>query len=110
MTDASVGIEARGEFDGGVVGSRWHRFSLWRIAPNTKECSVSLMVVAQARHKKKPVKKTSRGSSSAPSVWERHTRDLWILLLVVIGAFFALAEAGALGPVGRGISKGLAVA
>jgi S-DNA-T family DNA segregation ATPase FtsK/SpoIIIE len=67
------------------------------------------MVVAQARHKKKPVKKTSRGSSS-PSVWERHTRDLWILLLVVIGAFCALAEAGALGPVGRGISKGLAVA
>jgi S-DNA-T family DNA segregation ATPase FtsK/SpoIIIE len=56
------------------------------------------------------VKKASRGSSSAPSVWERHTRDLWILLLVVIGAFCALAEAGALGPVGRGISKGLAVA
>jgi S-DNA-T family DNA segregation ATPase FtsK/SpoIIIE len=69
------------------------------------------MVVAQARHKKKPVKKTARGSASAaPSVWERHTRDLWILLLVVIGAFCALAEAGALGPVGRGISKGLAVA
>jgi S-DNA-T family DNA segregation ATPase FtsK/SpoIIIE len=68
------------------------------------------MVVAQARHKKKPVKKTSRGSSAGPSVWERHTRDLWILLLVVIGAFCALAEAGALGPVGRGISKGLAVA
>ena len=69
------------------------------------------MVVAQARHKKKPVKKTARGSAAAaPSVWERHTRDLWILLLVVIGAFFALAEAGALGPVGRGISKGLAIA
>jgi S-DNA-T family DNA segregation ATPase FtsK/SpoIIIE len=67
------------------------------------------MVVAQARHKKKPVKKTARGAHS-PSIWERHTRDLWILLLVVIGAFCALAEAGALGPVGRGISKGLAVA
>ncbi len=67
------------------------------------------MVVVQARHKKKPVKKTARGSASA-SVWERHTRDLWILLLVVIGAFCALAEAGALGPVGRVISKGLAVA
>ena len=66
------------------------------------------MVVVQARHKKKPVKKTARGSGE--SVWERHTRDLWILLLVVIGAFSALAEAGALGPVGRGISKGLAVA
>jgi S-DNA-T family DNA segregation ATPase FtsK/SpoIIIE len=69
------------------------------------------MVVAQARHKKKPVKKTARGSATAnPSVWERHARDLWILLLVVIGAFCALAEAGALGPVGRGISKGLAIA
>ena len=80
------------------------------LAPNTKEISLSLDVVAQARHKKKPVKKTARGSAAAaPSVWERHTRDLWILLLVVIGAFCALAEAGALGPVGRGISKGLAV-
>jgi len=68
------------------------------------------MVVAQARHKKKPVKKTSRGASAGPSVWERHTRDLWILLLVVIGACCALAEAGALGPVGRAISKALAVA
>ncbi len=67
--------------------------------------------MAQARHKKKPVKKTARGTAAAaPSVWERHTRDLWILLLIVIGAFSALAEAGALGPVGRGISKGLAVA
>jgi len=64
------------------------------------------MVVAQARHKKKPVKKTARASAAQnPSVWERHTRDLWILLLIVIGAFCALAEAGALGPVGRGISK-----
>jgi DNA segregation ATPase FtsK/SpoIIIE, S-DNA-T family len=68
------------------------------------------MVVAQARHKKKPVKKTARGAAATPSVWERHTRDLWILLLVVVGVFCALAEAGALGPVGRGISKGLAVA
>ena len=65
--------------------------------------------MVQARHKKKPVKKPARGSASA-SVWERHTRDLWILLLVVIGAFCVLAEAGALGPVGRAISKGLAIA
>ena len=70
------------------------------------------MVVAQARHKKKPVKKTARGSrasSSEPSVWERHARDLWIVLLIVIGCFAILAEAGALGPVGRAISRGLAV-
>jgi len=70
------------------------------------------MVVAQARHKNKPVKKTARGSrasSSEPSVWERHARDLWIVLLIVIGCFAILAEAGALGPVGRAISRGLAV-
>ncbi|HEY5439402.1 MAG TPA: DNA translocase FtsK 4TM domain-containing protein, partial [Acidimicrobiales bacterium] len=68
--------------------------------------------MAQARHKKKPVKKTARGSrasSSEPSVWERHARDLWIVLLIVIGCFAILAEAGALGPVGRAISRGLAV-
>ncbi len=70
------------------------------------------MVVAQARHKKKPVKKTARGSrarASEPSVWERHARDLWIVLLIVIGCFAILAEAGALGPVGRAISRALAV-
>jgi len=67
--------------------------------------------VVQARHKKKPVKKTARGRASRePSVWERHARDLWILLLIVIGAFALLAEGGALGPVGRAISKGLAIA
>ena len=67
--------------------------------------------MVQARHKKKPVKKTAKGRASRePSVWERHARDLWILLLIVIGAFALLAEGGALGPVGRAISKGLAIA
>jgi S-DNA-T family DNA segregation ATPase FtsK/SpoIIIE len=67
--------------------------------------------VVQARHKKKPVKKTARGRASRePSVWERHARDLWIVLFIVIGAFALLAEGGALGPVGRAISKGLAIA
>ena len=67
--------------------------------------------MVQARHKKKPVKKTAKGRASRePSVWERHARDLWILLLIVIGAFALLAEGGALGPVGRVISKGLAIA
>jgi S-DNA-T family DNA segregation ATPase FtsK/SpoIIIE len=69
------------------------------------------MVVVQARHTKKPVKKTAkRQASSEPSIWVRHARDLWIVLLVVIGAFAALAEGHALGPVGRAISKGLAIA
>jgi S-DNA-T family DNA segregation ATPase FtsK/SpoIIIE len=71
------------------------------------------MVVAQARHQKKPVKKAvkrTKGSSSAsaaPNVWQRHQRDLWIVALLVVGAFVALAEVGALGPVGRAISRAL---
>jgi S-DNA-T family DNA segregation ATPase FtsK/SpoIIIE len=71
------------------------------------------MVVAQARHQKKPVKKAvkrtkaSGSASAAPNVWQRHQRDLWIVALLVVGAFVALAEIGALGPVGRAISRGL---
>jgi S-DNA-T family DNA segregation ATPase FtsK/SpoIIIE len=72
------------------------------------------MVVAQARHQKKPVKKTAKSNSqkSTPAnpqnVWQRHQRDLWIVALIVVGLFVALAEVGALGPVGRGISRALA--
>jgi hypothetical protein len=70
------------------------------------------MVVAQARHKKKPVKRrlearqvgrvpTSGSATPATSGSSCHGRDR---------AFCALlAEAGALGPVGRGISRALAV-
>ena len=71
------------------------------------------MVVAQARHRKKPVKKAvkrsgGRGASlDAPNVWQRHQRDLSIVALLVVGLFVALAEVGALGPVGRAISRGL---
>jgi hypothetical protein len=69
------------------------------------------MVVAQARHQKKPVKRPAKAAgSNAPSVWQRHARDLWIVLLIVVGLFVTLAEAGALGPVGRAISTALAVA
>ncbi|HVB51496.1 MAG TPA: DNA translocase FtsK 4TM domain-containing protein [Acidimicrobiales bacterium] len=69
--------------------------------------------MAQARHQKKPVKKTAKRArgTGAPSessnVWQRHQRDLWIVALVVVGLFVALAEAGALGPVGRAISRAL---
>ena len=71
------------------------------------------MVVAQARHRKKPVKKAAKrsggrgASSDAPNVWQRHQRDLSVVALVVVGLFVALAEVGALGPVGRAISRGL---
>ena len=69
--------------------------------------------MAQARHQKKPVKKAVKRSSGrrAPSdtanVWQRHQRDLWVVALLVVGLFAALAEVGALGPVGRAISRAL---
>ena len=70
------------------------------------------MVVVQARHKKKPVKKTakrSRASSDTPTLWQRHERDIWIVFMVVVGLFALLAEAGALGPVGHQVSRALAL-
>jgi S-DNA-T family DNA segregation ATPase FtsK/SpoIIIE len=70
------------------------------------------MVVVQARHKKKPVKKTAKRSSASsdtPTLWQRHERDIWIVIMVVIGLFALLAEAGALGPVGRQVSRALAI-
>jgi S-DNA-T family DNA segregation ATPase FtsK/SpoIIIE len=67
------------------------------------------MVVAQARHQKKPVKRTAKAAAE-PSVWQRHAGDLWIVLLMVVGFFVTLAEAGALGPVGRAFAKALSLA
>jgi len=66
------------------------------------------MVVSPPQHQKKsttksasraPARKTAPGA--APSVWRRHERDLWIVLLVVAGLFCLLADAEALGPVGH---------
>jgi S-DNA-T family DNA segregation ATPase FtsK/SpoIIIE len=69
------------------------------------------MVVVQARHKKKPVKKTatrSRAKSkSEPNLWQRHQRDLSIVALFVVGLFVALADFHALGPVGHQVARGL---
>ena len=51
------------------------------------------------------------GGARTPSasVWQRHERDVWMVVLVVVGLFVTLAEAGALGPVGRAIAKGLSL-
>jgi S-DNA-T family DNA segregation ATPase FtsK/SpoIIIE len=74
------------------------------------------MVVAPARHQKKPVRKSTKSSTTrkaastdSPSIWQRHERDIWIVLLIVAGLFTALAEAGVLGPVGHAISEALKV-
>ncbi|HVB19074.1 MAG TPA: hypothetical protein VNE22_02195, partial [Acidimicrobiales bacterium] len=66
--------------------------------------------MARARPSKTPVKKSAKRASppARESLWQRHARDLWIVVLVVVGLFVALAEGHALGPLGRAISKGLA--
>src|SRR5487761_1363935 len=101
------------------MGARVHRTSLGRVAPIANPRSVSWMVVAKARHKSKPVKKAASGASTraraasrapkSPSIWQCHARDLLVVALIVAGLFVTLAEAGALGPVGRAISTLLEV-
>ena len=49
----------------------------------------------------------ARAPRASTSVWRRHERDLWIVVLVVAGLFVALAEARALGPVGHGVATAL---
>ena len=52
--------------------------------------------------KRKPSKKTE-----PESLWQRHERDVWIVVLFVVGIFAGLAECGALGPFGRAVETGL---
>ena len=66
------------------------------------------MVVSPAQRQKKPsTRSTARPAAkkaaptATPSVWRRHERDLWIVLLVVVGLFCLLADVQALGPAGR---------
>ena len=68
------------------------------------------MVVARARTSKSTVKKSAKHAPapSRESLWQRHARDLWIVALIVVGLFVALAEGRALGPLGHTISTGLA--
>ncbi|HWD97143.1 MAG TPA: DNA translocase FtsK 4TM domain-containing protein [Acidimicrobiales bacterium] len=70
------------------------------------------MAVVQAKHQKKPVKKTATRSRAKaapvePNIWQRHQRDLLIIGFVVVGLFVALADLHALGPVGHAISRAL---
>ncbi len=64
--------------------------------------------MSPAPHQKKSTTKSASRSparknapAAAPSLWRRHERDLWIVLLVVAGLFCLLADARALGPVGH---------
>ena len=70
------------------------------------------MVVAQARHQKKPVKRTTKSTakgSDEPNLFTRHARDLFIVATIVVGLAVALGEMGALGPVGDWVDKALAM-
>jgi S-DNA-T family DNA segregation ATPase FtsK/SpoIIIE len=70
--------------------------------------------VATAQHsKKKPAAKKSapqraRGVPARDSLWLRHRRDLWILIIGVLGVVIGLAEMALLGPLGRGLETALA--
>jgi S-DNA-T family DNA segregation ATPase FtsK/SpoIIIE len=70
--------------------------------------------VATSRGKKAPAKKSvpkkkpARQRSERESLWSRHQRDIWIVVLFVIGIFALLAQFSVLGPVGQGLSRVLA--
>ncbi len=64
------------------------------------------MVVAAPRHgKKAPARAGSKQGGASPSLWQRHRRDIWVLVLVVLGIFIGLAEVHGLGPVGRTLAR-----
>lgn len=58
--------------------------------------------------KSAPSKKTTRKRSERESLWARHQRDIWIVILFVVGIFALLAEFSVLGPVGQSLSQILA--
>jgi len=72
------------------------------------------MTVATSRGKKAPAKKSApkkkstRTKPERESLWARHQRDIWIVILFVIGIFALLAQFSVLGPVGQGLSRALA--
>jgi len=52
-------------------------------------------------------KRKSSKKTEPESLWQRHERDVWIVVLFVVGVFAGLAECGALGPFGRAVETGL---
>ena len=65
-------------------------------------CSVTWKVMASARRSSTPAKgssKTRARHAPAPreTVWGRHQRDIWIVLMILAGLLVLLAEIGALG-------------
>jgi S-DNA-T family DNA segregation ATPase FtsK/SpoIIIE len=60
--------------------------------------------VATARKSTKSTKRPAAKHAKNQSLWSRHERDIWIVVLFIVGIFVLLADVGALGPVGRYIS------
>ncbi|HEY5303130.1 MAG TPA: DNA translocase FtsK 4TM domain-containing protein [Acidimicrobiales bacterium] len=68
--------------------------------------------MATTRRKSTPAKRATparaRHARTAPeSLWSRHQRDIWIVLMILAGVLIMLAEIDALGPAGRALSRGL---
>ncbi len=73
------------------------------------------MVVATSRRSSTPAKGSSKTRARharevRETVWGRHQRDIWIVLMILAGLLILLAEIDALGPVGHALSTGLKLA
>jgi S-DNA-T family DNA segregation ATPase FtsK/SpoIIIE len=75
------------------------------------------MVVSPAQHQKKSTRSSAKrapvkgnAQNIAPSLWARHERDIWIVVLAVAGLFCLLADFKALGPAGRVVLDALKLA
>jgi S-DNA-T family DNA segregation ATPase FtsK/SpoIIIE len=71
--------------------------------------------MATSRRASSPAKaasktRVSRATATRETLWSRHQRDIWIVLVILAGLLVLLAEISALGPVGRGVNEGLKVA
>jgi len=65
-----------------------------------------------SRRTSTPAKGRAKGRARhAPTaretLWGRHQRDIWIVLMILAGLLVLLAEVNALGPVGRRVNEGL---
>jgi DNA segregation ATPase FtsK/SpoIIIE, S-DNA-T family len=65
--------------------------------------------VATQRSSKKPAKRApaKKGAHAQPTLWQRHERDIWMVVFFLVGVCLVLAEIGALGPVGRSLATAL---
>ncbi|MDH2903907.1 MAG: DNA translocase FtsK 4TM domain-containing protein [Actinomycetota bacterium] len=51
--------------------------------------------------------RTRHATVTPETLWSRHQRDIWIVLMILAGLLILLAEINALGLAGRGVNEGL---